>query len=289
MADSTTKRPRVLDSVTKDDAEKIAMRYLRGESIKKLSTSTGLGYTLVRDLLLSRKVELRPPSGGYRARWNTRPQPDFSPVDEQRATACFRLDPSCVMKATVDPSQDTHARIEIIDPHGDVLLLVMNEVTMSLLVEQCATAKEELIHTWRRNWSPADVLPDELWTFVEPFIPLGSRGPLRKCRATFAAITYVLLNKCSWNDIPDRFPVSRSTVTKRFHEWRDLNLWENIYTATYLDIKTLTPLETGLSQWSVELCQMTHWAAVFRVLVDDRLARQGPRHLLHAEGSHEVS
>lgn len=74
------------------------------------------------------------------------------------------------------------------------------------------------------------LVPDELWTLVQPLIPQftarrqgGGTAPVED-RAVFTAIVF-LTSGCAWRDFPPSFGVTVPTAHRRFAEWSKAGLW----------------------------------------------------------------
>ena len=84
-----------------------------------------------------------------------------------------------------------------------------------------------MIQTWA---------PNDLWAVAQPLVPVAAKRPQgggkRRAddRAVFAAIAYMVQAGCSWRKLPAAlFGVSRPTVHRRFTEWTQHGLWEQIH------------------------------------------------------------
>jgi len=81
------------------------------------------------------------------------------------------------------------------------------------------------------------LVPDELWTIVEPLVPPfapraqgGGTAPV-DARAVFTSIVYVLTSGCAWRQLPASFGVDYRTVHRRFGQWTRAGLWRRIHIA----------------------------------------------------------
>ena len=82
-----------------------------------------------------------------------------------------------------------------------------------------------------RTWAP-----DDFWQVAQPLIPVPAPRPQgggtkrADDRAVLAAIVYFVQAGCSWRKLPAAlFGVSRATVHRRFTEWTDAGLWEQLH------------------------------------------------------------
>ena len=73
-------------------------------------------------------------------------------------------------------------------------------------------------------------LTDKQWAIVEPMIPVYTTGRVRETnmREVLNAIFYVLVNGCSWKDLPHDFP-PEGTVRDYYHTWRRLGIWDQMH------------------------------------------------------------
>jgi transposase len=95
------------------------------------------------------------------------------------------------------------------------------------------------------------LVPDELWTLVEPLIPGfkprpqgGGTAPL-PARAVFTAIVYVLTSGCAWRDLPPSFGVPFQTAHRRFGQRTKAGLWRDLHHAVLDELGS-----KGLLDWS---------------------------------------
>jgi transposase len=85
-------------------------------------------------------------------------------------------------------------------------------------------------------------LTDEQWNIIEPLIPvkrrvLDRRGKLRADnRAVLAGILWVLKTGARWQDLPRQYP-SKSACHRRFQEWVEQAVLQNILTALAQDME----------------------------------------------------
>ena len=78
-------------------------------------------------------------------------------------------------------------------------------------------------------------VPDEVWEFVRPLIPVrtrnprGGRPPVHD-RLVFNGIVYRLRTGCQWDAIPKEFG-SATTCYDRFREWAAIGVFEAFHAA----------------------------------------------------------
>ena len=73
-------------------------------------------------------------------------------------------------------------------------------------------------------------LTDKQWAIIEPMIPGYTTGRVRETnmREVLNAIFYVLVNGCTWKNLPHDFS-AKGTVRGYYHIWRRLCLWDKIH------------------------------------------------------------
>jgi transposase len=76
-------------------------------------------------------------------------------------------------------------------------------------------------------------LTDAEWVRLRPLLPPRrprTGRPRNDHRAVLGGILWVLRNRASWRDMPERFG-NYSTAYKRYRLWSDTGLWERILQA----------------------------------------------------------
>jgi transposase len=79
------------------------------------------------------------------------------------------------------------------------------------------------------------LLSDELWFAVEPLLPKHAPSPKggrpwRNDRQCLDAILYVLRGGIAWRLVPQKeFGVSGSTAWRRFHDWTQAGIWDEVH------------------------------------------------------------
>lgn len=80
-----------------------------------------------------------------------------------------------------------------------------------------------------------ELLPDELWTEIEPLLPShpsqpkGGR-PWAEDRNCLRGIVFVLRSGIGWQMLPtEAFGVSGSTCWRRFQEWTEAGIWPEVH------------------------------------------------------------
>ena len=80
----------------------------------------------------------------------------------------------------------------------------------------------------------ADLVPDELWEAVEPWLPRErpkSKGgrPRIPDRAALAGIVYVARLGVRWRDVPRELGCGGVTCWRRLREWQARGIWEGVH------------------------------------------------------------
>jgi transposase len=79
------------------------------------------------------------------------------------------------------------------------------------------------------------LLSDELWFAIEPLLPKHSPSPKggspwRNDRQCLDAILYVLRGGIAWQLVPQKeFGVSGSTAWRRFRDWTQAGVWDEVH------------------------------------------------------------
>ena len=79
------------------------------------------------------------------------------------------------------------------------------------------------------------LLSDELWSAIEPLLPKHRRSPKggaprRDDRPCLEAILYVLRGGIPWRLVPQKeFGVSGSTAWRRFRDWTQAGVWDEVH------------------------------------------------------------
>ncbi len=78
-------------------------------------------------------------------------------------------------------------------------------------------------------------VPDEVWAFVEPWIPKGpsrARGgrPRLDNRRILEGIVFRMKTRCDWAAIPEQFG-SSSTLQRRYEEWSAAGVFHLLFFA----------------------------------------------------------
>ena len=80
-----------------------------------------------------------------------------------------------------------------------------------------------------------DLVPDDLWEAIEPFLPEEPPGPKGgrprvPDRAALAGIVFVLKSGISWQMLPKELGCgSGSTCWRRLHDWQNAGVWEKLH------------------------------------------------------------
>ncbi len=85
-------------------------------------------------------------------------------------------------------------------------------------------------------------LKDEQWELVKPLLPQSPRRadgkgrPRVDDRAILNGILWILRTGAPWADMPDRYPPYQ-TCHRRFQEWRQAGVFEQVLRALVTDVK----------------------------------------------------
>jgi transposase len=97
----------------------------------------------------------------------------------------------------------------------------------------------------RQNWR----LPDALWAKIEPLIPpgkphpLGCHNPRVEPRRALEAILFVLATGCQWNALNATGLCSSSSAHRRFQEWVEAGVFEQLWAQGLQEYEELKGLE----------------------------------------------
>lgn len=78
------------------------------------------------------------------------------------------------------------------------------------------------------------LVPDSLWNEIEDLFPTyepsskGGRPPIDN-RTVFTCIVFMLKTGIGWRDLPTELGASEKTVRRRLNDWRDADLWTQIF------------------------------------------------------------
>ncbi len=112
-------------------------------------------------------------------------------------------------------------------------------------------------------------LTDKQWEIIKPFIPehasrADGRGrPWADDRQVLNGIFWIMRTGAAWQDLPNRYP-SGSTCYRRFHEWCQAGVFEQILEALAQDLEdrgrlnlsecfidgTFIPAKRGANAWA---------------------------------------
>lgn len=102
----------------------------------------------------------------------------------------------------------------------------------------------------------ARLVPDELWSLVEPVLPSfrprrqgGGGAPLAD-RTVFTAVVFVVTSGCAWRQLPDVFGVSVPTAHRRFAAWTRAGVWSRMHGAVLDGAVSTSPVTADVSAWA---------------------------------------
>lgn len=93
------------------------------------------------------------------------------------------------------------------------------------------------------------LLTDELWAFVEPFIPQKKRrakNPGRKPiedRKCLEGILFVLMTGIPWEYLPTQFGCCGMTCWRRLRDWQAAGVWERIHRALLRELRAADQID----------------------------------------------
>lgn len=96
-------------------------------------------------------------------------------------------------------------------------------------------------------------LKDEQWNIIEPMIPVWNVGRPRTIdmREVLNAIFYLLVNGCTWKNLPHDFP-PEGTVRDYYHTWRRTGVWDKIHDALREKVRSQAGREPTPSAGSID-------------------------------------
>ena len=92
-------------------------------------------------------------------------------------------------------------------------------------------------------------IPDELWAEMQPLIPpgkphpLGCHRPRVPDRCAMDAILFVLRTGCQWGALKATGICSKSSAHRRFQEWTEAGVFEELWTRGLLAYEQLQGIE----------------------------------------------
>jgi transposase len=78
-----------------------------------------------------------------------------------------------------------------------------------------------------------EVLRDDQWEQVKPFVPggrKGKRGPRSNGRRFFDALLWMARSGARWRDLPERFG-PHQTVKRRYYRWIEMGVLDRLFEA----------------------------------------------------------
>lgn len=76
-----------------------------------------------------------------------------------------------------------------------------------------------------------DVLSNEQWSRIEPFVPggrKGRRGPRTNNRRFVEALIWMARSGGRWSDLPERYG-DYQTVKRRYYRWIEMDVLEKLF------------------------------------------------------------
>jgi transposase len=114
-------------------------------------------------------------------------------------------------------------------------------------------------------------LTDGEWELVEPFLPMGERGPIPDLRRQFDAVMWRFRTGSPWRDVPERYG-SWSTVYGRFQSWALTGVFQSLMEAMIAEAAVRGQVDLGLVSVDSTVARAHHHAA--GMVVDPELLRE---------------
>jgi transposase len=103
----------------------------------------------------------------------------------------------------------------------------------------------------------ASLVSDELWSLVEPLLPLhplrprGGRPPIPD-RACFTGIVFVLKTGIQWEDLPQEMGCgSGMSCWRRLRDWQDAGVWDRLQELILARLNALHALDRAVMDASL--------------------------------------
>jgi transposase len=114
-------------------------------------------------------------------------------------------------------------------------------------------------------------LTDSEWELVEPFLPLGERGPIPDLRRQFNAVMWRFRTGSPWRDVPERYG-SWSTVYGRFQAFVLAGVFEALMEGMIAEAASRGQVDLGLVSVDSTVARAHHHAA--GMVVDPELLEE---------------
>src|ERR1700722_11878848 len=82
-----------------------------------------------------------------------------------------------------------------------------------------------------------EVLRDDQWEKVAPFVPggrKGKRGPRSEGRRFFDALLWMARSGAHWRDLPEKFSPYQ-TAKRRYYRWIEMGVFDRLFEAVAVD------------------------------------------------------
>jgi transposase len=103
-------------------------------------------------------------------------------------------------------------------------------------------------------------LTDLEWELIEPFLPLGERGPIPDQRRQFDGVMWRFRTGSPWRDVPERYG-SWSTVYDRFRIWATAGTFQSLMEAMIAEAAARGQVDMGLVSVDSTVARAHHHAA----------------------------
>jgi len=111
-------------------------------------------------------------------------------------------------------------------------------------------------------------LTDGEWELVEPFLPLGERGPVPDLRRQLDGVMWRFRTGSPWRDVPERYG-SWSTVYGRFQTWALVDTFQTLMAGMISEATGRGQVDLGLVSVDSTAGRAHHHAA--GMIVDPEL------------------
>ena len=127
-------------------------------------------------------------------------------------------------------------------------------------------------------------LTDSEWVLVEPFLPLGERGPIPDLRRQFNAVMWRFRTGSPWRDVPERYG-SWSTVYGRFQAFVLAGAFEALMEGMIAEAAARGQVDLGLVSVDSTVARAHHHAA--GMVVDPELLEALEKAAEEEKGLHQ--
>jgi transposase len=127
-------------------------------------------------------------------------------------------------------------------------------------------------------------LTDGEWELVEPFLPLGERGPIPDLRRHLNAVMWRFRTGSPWRDIPERYG-SWSTAYGRFQLWATAGTFQALMDGVIAEAAARGQVDLSLVSVDSTVARAHHHAA--GMVVDPGLLEELEKAVTEEKGLHK--